>query len=78
MIWGEMAIDAQEEKMLAIFKNAGLTIEAGATFSMRGEVEQFLSGCEEIINQCAVVAGVKAELQKRPDGQAIADAVREN
>ena len=69
--------DVQAERILTIFKKAGLTVEPGAQFSVRGQIAQLLNGCEELIDQCAIAAGRKAETQKHPDGQAIADVVRE-
>ncbi len=69
--------DVQAERILTIFKDAGLEITPGATFSVRGQLAQLLNGCEVLIDQCSIAAGKKAESQKIPDGQAVADVVRE-
>ena len=69
--------DVQAERILNLFKDAGLQIEPGANFSVRGQIAQLLNGCEELIDQCAIAAGNEAEASRLPDGQRVADAVRE-
>jgi hypothetical protein len=69
--------DVQAERILNLFKECGLEITPGATFSVRGQIAQLLNGCERLIDQCAVAAGRKVESQNIPDGQAVADVVRE-
>lgn len=69
--------DVQAERILQIFKDAGLEITPGATFSVRGNIAQLLNGCENLIDLCAICAGHKVESQTIPDGQAVAEAVRE-
>ncbi len=69
--------DVQAERILTIFKSAGVEIEPGATFSVRGQIAQLLNGCEELIDQCAIAAGKTVESQNIPDGQSVVDVVRE-
>ncbi len=69
--------DVQAERILKIFKDAGMDIIPGAEFSVRGQIEHLLNGCEELIDRCAIAAGRKVESQKNKDGQAVADTVRE-
>ena len=69
--------DVQAERILTLFKDAGLEIVPGANFSVRGQIAQLLNGCEELIDQCAIAAGRTTESQRIPDGQQVADVVRE-
>jgi ApbE superfamily uncharacterized protein (UPF0280 family) len=69
--------DDQAERIVKIFAEAGMTIELGARFSVNGQIAQLLNGCEELINQCAIIGGHEAEKCRfAPDGQRVADAIR--
>ena len=68
--------DALAEQILEIFKNAGMDIELGLNFSVRGQIAQLLNGCEQLIDKCAIAAGKETELSNHRDGQRVADAVR--
>lgn len=43
------------EQVIMIFEDAGMTIDIGATFSVKGQVAQLLNGSEALIEQCATV-----------------------
>lgn len=47
--------DERAEEIVKIFKDAGMTIELGANFSVKGQIAQLLNGSEALIEQCAVV-----------------------
>lgn len=44
--------DDQAERIVKIFADAGMTIELGAQFSVKGQIAQLLNGCEKLIEQC--------------------------
>lgn len=44
--------DDQAEQIVKIFENAGMTIELGAQFSVKGQIAQLLNGCEKLMQQC--------------------------
>jgi hypothetical protein len=73
---GKTMTDVQTERVLEIFKDTGMIIELGANFSVRGQIAQLLNGCEQLIDKCAIIAGTEDELSNHPDGQRVADAVR--
>jgi hypothetical protein len=70
--------DAQAERIIKIFEEAGFRIELGATFSAKGQIAQLLNACNKLIDTTAIIAGCEAEAGMRPDGQRVADAVRQD
>lgn len=41
--------DEEAEKVLSFFKEAGMTIELGATCSVKGQIAQLLNGCRGLL-----------------------------
>ena len=41
--------DKQAEEIIQIFKDAGMRIELGATYSVHGQIAQLLNGCKKLI-----------------------------
>lgn len=42
------------EKIIQIFKDAGMAIEAEDTLTVKGPVSSLVKGCEALIEQCAL------------------------
>lgn len=40
--------DKQAEKIVQIFKDAGMNIEIGAAYSVRGQIAQLINGCKNM------------------------------
>ncbi len=47
--------DERAKEVVKIFEDAGMTIELGANFSVKGQIAQLLNGSEALIEQCAAV-----------------------
>jgi len=42
--------DKQAEEIVEIFKEAGMKIELGAQYSVKGQIAQLLNGCERLLH----------------------------
>lgn len=47
--------DERAQEIVKIFEDAGMTVELGANFSVKGQIAQLLNGSEALIEQCAEV-----------------------
>lgn len=47
--------DERAEAIVKIFEDAGMTIDLGANFSVKGQIAQLLNGSEALVEQCAKV-----------------------
>lgn len=57
--------DDQAGTIIKIFQNAGMTIELGAQFSVRGQIAQLLNGCGELIHQIDDSSPLLIEVDER-------------
>ena len=65
--------DKQAEEIIQLFKDAGMRIELGAQYSVRGQIAQLLNGCEKLI--AVLTNAIHSDAQKQCPSCVDADLV---